>query len=62
MLSLVISRFDYSRLREFQYVLYGLMIVLNIAVFAGCRGGPGAERRIPLPGFSFQSSSSAWCC
>ncbi len=59
-LSLVISRFDYSRLREFRYVAYGLMILLNLAVFAfAAPGGAGvqAQRRIPLPGFSFQSSA-----
>jgi rod shape determining protein RodA len=60
LLSLVISRFDYSRLREFRYVVYGLMIVLNVAVFAFAAPGGnagGSQRRIPLPGFSFQSSA-----
>ena len=60
LLSVVISRFDYSRLREFRYVTYGLMVVLNLAVFAfAAPGGAGvqAQRRIPLPGFSFQSSA-----
>ena len=59
-LSLVISRFDYSRLREFRYVIYGLMIFLNLAVFAfAAPGGSagGSQRRIPLPGFTFQSSA-----
>jgi rod shape determining protein RodA len=58
--SLVISRFDYSRLREFRYVTYGLMIVLNLAVFAFAAPGGnagGSQRRIPLPGFTFQSSA-----
>jgi rod shape determining protein RodA len=60
LLSLVISRFDYSRLREFRYVVYGLMIALNVAVFAfAAPAGAGvqAQRRIPVPGFSFQSSA-----
>lgn len=60
LLSLAISRFDYSRLREFRYVVYGLMIFLNLAVFAFAApagAGAGAQRRIPLPGFSFQSSA-----
>ncbi len=60
LLSLGISRFDYSRLREFRYVVYGLMIGLNLAVFAfATPGGSGvqAQRRIPVPGFSFQSSA-----
>jgi rod shape determining protein RodA len=58
-LCLVISRFDYSRLREFRYVLYGLVIVLNLAVFAfhAPAGSSGVQRRIPLPGMSFQSSA-----
>jgi len=59
-IALLISRFDYSRLREFRYVIYGLMIFLNVAVFAfaapsGAAGG--SQRRIPLPGFTFQSSA-----
>lgn len=60
LLSLTISRFDYSRLRELRYPLYGAMIVLNLAVFAfAAPGGDagGSQRRIPLPGFSFQSSA-----
>ncbi len=57
-LCLVISRFDYSRLREFRYVLYGLVIVLNLAVFAfHAPAAGGGQRRIPLPGMSFQSSA-----
>jgi rod shape determining protein RodA len=59
-LCLVISRFDYSRLREFRYVIYGLMIFLNLAVFAYAHptgGAAGSQRRIPLPGFTFQSSA-----
>ncbi len=58
--SLVISRFDYSRLREFRYVIYGLTIFLNVVVFAfSAPGGNagGSQRRIPLPGFTFQSSA-----
>lgn len=60
LLALLISRFDYSRLREFRYVVYGLMIVLNLAVFAFAAPGGNAgnsQRRIPLPGFTFQSSA-----
>lgn len=60
LLSFVISRFDYSRLREFRYVIYGLMILINLAVFAfAAPSGSGvqAQRRIPLPGMSFQSSA-----
>ena len=60
LLSLGISRFDYSRLREFRYVVYGLVILLNLAVFAfAAPAGVGGQvqRRIPLPGFTFQSSA-----
>lgn len=60
LVSLAMSRFDYSRLREYRYVVYGLMMVLNLAVFAFARpGGAGvqAQRRIPLPLMSFQSSA-----
>jgi rod shape determining protein RodA len=60
LLSLAISRVDYSRLREFRYVIYGLTLVLNLAVFAFAAPtatGAGAQRRIPLPGLSFQSSA-----
>ncbi len=59
-LALLISRFDYSRLREFRYVIYGVMIVLNLAVFAFAApstSGAQVQRRIPLPGMSFQSSA-----
>jgi rod shape determining protein RodA len=60
LLCLLISRFDYSRLREFRYVIYGLVIVINVAVFAFAApsgGASGSQRRIPLPGFTFQSSA-----
>jgi rod shape determining protein RodA len=54
-IAVVLSGTDYSRLRKFKYVLYGLLIGLNIIVF----GTPlvrGAHRWIPLPFFQFQSS------
>jgi rod shape determining protein RodA len=59
--AVVISRFDYSRLREFRYVFYGLVIALNLVVYGmPARGGvgqtSGAHRWIPFPGFLFQSS------
>jgi rod shape determining protein RodA len=57
----IITRFDYSILREFRYVFYGLVIVLNIIVFAmpaqgGTDGVGGAHRWIPIPLINFQSS------
>jgi rod shape determining protein RodA len=53
--ALVLMRFDYSRLREYKYGFYGLMIALNIVVF-GMPAVNGSRRWIPLPGFEFQSS------
>ena len=58
LLAFVISRFDYTVLREYRYVLYVLMMLLNVAVGAFPKEPAigGAHRWIPLPGFSFQSS------
>ncbi len=53
--AIVLSRFDYSRLREFKYGLFGLMVVLNLAVYA-MPPIQGARRWIPLPFIQFQSS------
>ena len=55
LLALVISRIDYSRLREYKLGLYALLIVLDLAVYA-FPPIANARRWIPLPGFSFQSS------
>jgi rod shape determining protein RodA len=54
-LAILLSLFDYSRLREYKYFLYGLMIVLNVVVL-GTSPINGARRWIPLPFFQFQSS------
>jgi rod shape determining protein RodA len=54
-LALVLSRIDYSRLREYKYGFYGLLIALNIVVF-GMPAIRGAHRWIPLPFFQVQSS------
>ncbi|HWF53331.1 MAG TPA: rod shape-determining protein RodA [Solirubrobacteraceae bacterium] len=51
----LISRFDYSRLREYRYGLYAVLVGLNVAVFA-TPAQLGATRRIPLPFFQFQPS------
>jgi rod shape determining protein RodA len=55
LLALVISRIDYSRLREYKLGLYAVMIGLDLVVY-GFAPIAGARRWIPLPGFSFQSS------
>jgi rod shape determining protein RodA len=53
--ALVLSRFDYSRLREYKYGLYAVMIALNLVVL-GMPKVQGAARWIPLPFFQLQSS------
>jgi rod shape determining protein RodA len=56
--ALLLSRIDYSRLREYRLVFYGLLVITNIAVFAPGLGSNvnGATRWIPLPFFQFQPS------
>ena len=54
-IAIVLSRVDYSRLREFKYALFGIMIVLNLVVYA-MPPIQGARRWIPLPLLQFQSS------
>lgn len=51
----LISRFDYTILREYRYVFYALLIVLNVLVF-GFAPRLGATRWIPLPFFQLQPS------
>ena len=53
--ALVLARLDYSRLREYKYGLYGVMIALNLVVI-GMPKVQGAARWIPLPFFQLQSS------
>jgi rod shape determining protein RodA len=54
-IALLLARMDYSRLREYKYGLYGLLIALNVVVF-GMPMIRGAHRWIPLPLFQVQSS------
>ncbi|MEA2160593.1 MAG: rod shape determining protein RodA, partial [Solirubrobacteraceae bacterium] len=54
-IALVLARLDYSRLREYKYGLYGLIVALNIVVF-GMPAVRGSHRWIPLPFFQVQSS------
>jgi rod shape determining protein RodA len=51
----VLASFDYSRLREYKFALYGTMIALNVVVF-GTPPVNGSRRWIPLPFLEFQSS------
>jgi rod shape determining protein RodA len=53
--ALALARIDYSRLREYKYGLYGVMIALNVVVL-GMPRIQGSSRWIPLPFFQLQSS------
>ncbi len=53
--ALVLMRIDYTRLREYKFGMYGLIIALNIVVF-GMPAVRGSHRWIPLPFFQVQSS------
>jgi len=55
LIALLLANIDYSRLREYRYGFYGLLIALNIVVF-GMPVVRGAHRWIPLPFFQVQSS------
>ncbi len=52
----VISRLDYSRLRELKYVVYGFMLVLILAVLGFGSVARGSRRAIDLPFFQIQPS------
>jgi rod shape determining protein RodA len=54
-LAIVMARFDYSRLRQYKFWLFGAMVALNLVVF-GMPAIKGAHRWIPLPFLQFQSS------
>ncbi len=53
--ALGLAQMDYSRLREYKYGLYGVMIALNLVVL-GMPRVQGAARWIPLPFFQLQPS------
>ncbi len=55
-LMVLISRFDYSRLRELRYGLYTSMIGLILLVIAVGSTTRGSRRSFTLPFFSFQPS------
>ena len=56
LLAVLLSRIDYSRLRELKYGLYGLMLagILLVAAFGGVTRG--SRRAIQLPFFEVQAS------
>ncbi len=53
--ALLLTRIDYSRLREYKFGIYAVMIALNLVVF-GMPAVNGSRRWIPLPFMEFQSS------
>jgi rod shape determining protein RodA len=55
-LALVLSRLDYSRLRELKWSIYVVMIVSLLAVMGLGEVTRGSRRAIQLPFFSFQAS------
>jgi rod shape determining protein RodA len=56
LLMLLISRFDYSRLREWKAGIYGLMIGSILLVYALGFSARGSKRSIELGFFNFQAS------
>ena len=55
-LMVLISRFDYSRLREWKFGLYGVMIASIVLVYAMGATARGSRRAIELGFFNFQAS------
>jgi rod shape determining protein RodA len=53
--AIVLARIDYSRLREYKYGFYAILIGFNLVVF-GMPASQGARRWIPLPVFQVQPS------
>jgi rod shape determining protein RodA len=53
-LMVLLTRLDYSRLRELKYGLYGAMLGLILFVLALGTAARGSKRAIALPFFSFQ--------
>jgi rod shape determining protein RodA len=56
LMALLLSRIDYSRLRELKYGIYGFLIISIVAVMALGSVARGSRRAIQLPFFSFQAS------
>jgi rod shape determining protein RodA len=55
-LMLLLSRFDYSRVREWKFGVYGLMIGMILLVFAVGATARGSKRAIEFGFFNLQSS------
>ncbi|MFL5886206.1 MAG: rod shape-determining protein RodA [Thermoleophilaceae bacterium] len=56
LLAALVSRFDYSRLREWKYGIYGVVIGTNLLVLAAGAATRGSKRWFNLPFFNFQPS------
>jgi rod shape determining protein RodA len=52
----LVSRMDYSRLREWRYPIYGGTLLSLLGVLALAKATRGAKSWIPLPGFHLQPS------
>jgi rod shape determining protein RodA len=52
----VVSRIDYSRLRELRYPIYGVLLALLAIVLVIAQATRGTRAWIALPGFNFQPS------
>lgn len=52
----IVSRFDYSQLRQTRNVIYALLIFSILAVLGLGHAANGSQRAISLPFFSFQAS------
>jgi rod shape determining protein RodA len=55
-LAAILTRIDYSRLRETKYVVYGMLIAGILAVQAAGTAARGSRRAIDVGFFSFQAS------
>src|SRR5215213_907562 len=51
-----LARFDYSRMREWRFGVYGVMVALILVVLAIGTAAKGSQRWIPLPFFNLQPS------
>src|SRR3954468_21040214 len=56
LLMLLVSRFDYSRLREWRWGLYGLLLATILMTLALGTASHGSKRWINFPFFNFQPS------
>jgi rod shape determining protein RodA len=56
LLMLLLTRFDYSRLRDWKFGVYALMIVSILAVYALGFSARGSQRAIEFGFFNFQAS------